>query len=213
MKLLTTESSATSCYISLIKFKYSSYTPASLCSSLIVRNQIPYKYKTTILRGSLAVPWLRRLVAGLSPQRPGLVHVGFVLDHVALWQVFLRVLRFPLSVLFHRASPYSYITWEMNNRPFGGRISETLSHPIDMNKTTRGSLPSAWLNCLSTAEYVRWRNWMGPARVSPAARFREAPCITSCSSWNSVLHSSVSTSLKKLKRNILRILALQNKGM
>jgi hypothetical protein len=45
-----------------------------------------------------AVPWLRRLVAGLSPRRPGFdpgsVHVGFVVDKVALGQVFLQVLRF-----------------------------------------------------------------------------------------------------------------------
>ena len=42
--------------------------------------------------------WLRRLVAGLSPQRPGFdpgsVHVGFMVDKVALGHVFLRVLRF-----------------------------------------------------------------------------------------------------------------------
>jgi hypothetical protein len=40
----------------------------------------------------MAVPWLRRLVAGLSPRRPrfdpGSVHVGFVVDRVALGQVF-----------------------------------------------------------------------------------------------------------------------------
>jgi hypothetical protein len=45
-----------------------------------------------------AVPWLRRLVAGLSPRRPGFnpgsVNVGFVVDKVALGQVFPRVLRF-----------------------------------------------------------------------------------------------------------------------
>jgi len=50
-----------------------------------------------------AVPWLRRLVAGLSPRRPGFapgsVHVGFVVDKVALGQVFLRVLRFsPVNI-------------------------------------------------------------------------------------------------------------------
>jgi len=50
------------------------------------------------------VPWLRRLVAGLSPRRPGFapgsVHVGFVVDKVALGQVFLRVLRFsPVSII------------------------------------------------------------------------------------------------------------------
>jgi hypothetical protein len=41
----------------------------------------------------LAVPWLRRLVAGLPPRRPGFdpasIHVGFVVDKVALGHVFL----------------------------------------------------------------------------------------------------------------------------
>jgi hypothetical protein len=39
------------------------------------------------------MPWLRSLVAGLSPRRPGFapgsIHVGFVVDKVALGQVFL----------------------------------------------------------------------------------------------------------------------------
>jgi hypothetical protein len=46
----------------------------------------------------MAVPWFRRLAAGLSPRRPGFdpgsVHVGFVVDKMALGQVYLRVLRF-----------------------------------------------------------------------------------------------------------------------
>jgi hypothetical protein len=59
-----------------------------------------------------AVPWLRLLVAGLSPQRPGFaprsIHVGFVVDRVALGQVFLQVLRFsPVNISFHRLSPNS----------------------------------------------------------------------------------------------------------
>jgi hypothetical protein len=45
-----------------------------------------------------AVPWLRRLAADLPTRRPrfdpGSVHVGFVVDKVALGQVFLRVLWF-----------------------------------------------------------------------------------------------------------------------
>jgi hypothetical protein len=50
-------------------------------------------------RPERAMPWLRRLVAGLSPRRPGFdpgsVHVGFVVDKVAMVQVFFsRVLRF-----------------------------------------------------------------------------------------------------------------------
>jgi hypothetical protein len=35
-----------------------------------------------------AVPWLRQLVAGLPSRSPGSVHVGFVVDKVALGQVF-----------------------------------------------------------------------------------------------------------------------------
>jgi hypothetical protein len=45
----------------------------------------------------VAVPWLKRLVASLSTRRPGFnsesVRVGFVVDKVALGQVFPRVLR------------------------------------------------------------------------------------------------------------------------
>jgi hypothetical protein len=44
------------------------------------------------------VPWLRRSVASLSPRRPGFhpgpVHVGFMVDKVALGPVFPRELRF-----------------------------------------------------------------------------------------------------------------------
>jgi hypothetical protein len=46
------------------------------------------------------VPRFRLLVTGLSPRRPrfvsGAVHVGFVVDKVALGQVYLRVLLFSL---------------------------------------------------------------------------------------------------------------------
>jgi hypothetical protein len=49
-----------------------------------------------------AVPWLRRLVASLSPRRPGFdcrsVRVGFVVDKVALGQVFFEYFGFPLSI-------------------------------------------------------------------------------------------------------------------
>jgi hypothetical protein len=51
-----------------------------------------------------AVSWLRRLVAGLSPRRPGFapgsVHVGILVDKLALRQVLLRVLRFsPANII------------------------------------------------------------------------------------------------------------------
>ena len=47
-----------------------------------------------------AVQWLMQLIFGLSPRRPGLdrrsMHVRFVVDRVALGQVFLPVIRFSL---------------------------------------------------------------------------------------------------------------------
>jgi hypothetical protein len=50
-----------------------------------------------------ALPWLRRLVAGLLSWRPGLnpglVHVGFVVEKVSLEQAFIRVLGFwPVNI-------------------------------------------------------------------------------------------------------------------
>jgi hypothetical protein len=57
-----------------------------------------------------ALPWLRSLVAGLSPREPGTIHVGFVVNKVAMGQVFLRVLRFsPVNISFHRRSPNSSV--------------------------------------------------------------------------------------------------------
>jgi hypothetical protein len=57
-------------------------------------------YVNMIVKHGTAVPWLRRLAAGLPPRRPGFdprsVHVGFVADKVALGQVFSRILRFSL---------------------------------------------------------------------------------------------------------------------
>jgi hypothetical protein len=73
------------------------------------------------------VPWLKRLVAGISPRRPGFdpgsVHVGFVLDKVTLGQVFPRVLRFSLVTLIPPVLHYTekliiFITG-LHNKPQG----------------------------------------------------------------------------------------------
>jgi hypothetical protein len=52
----------------------------------------------------LAVSWLRRLVVGLTLRRPVFaprsIHVGFVVNKVALGHVFVRVLRFyPVNII------------------------------------------------------------------------------------------------------------------
>jgi hypothetical protein len=69
----------------------------------------------------MAVPWLRWLVTGLSPQRfgftPGSVHERFVVNKVALGQVSLLLLRFYVSISFHPGYPYSYIVRGMNKGP------------------------------------------------------------------------------------------------
>jgi hypothetical protein len=52
-----------------------------------------------------------RLVAGFPPRRPGFKHgsgqVGFVVDKVALGQIFVRVLRFPMPIFIPPNSPSS----------------------------------------------------------------------------------------------------------
>jgi hypothetical protein len=68
----------------------------------------------SLVRWHVAVPWLRRLVTGLSLLTSGFgpvpAHVEFVVDEVALGQVFLWV-RFLLSIPFHRGFPFLYISW------------------------------------------------------------------------------------------------------
>jgi hypothetical protein len=50
----------------------------------------------------LAVPPLRRLVAGFPQRRPRSGHVGFVVDKVALGKVFSEYFCFPCQFSFHR---------------------------------------------------------------------------------------------------------------
>jgi hypothetical protein len=76
----------------------------SLLVAYAVRHVIYYKNTDH----QQAVRWLRRLAAGLSPRWPGFdpgsAHVGFVVDKVALGQVFPRVLRISPVISFHRCS-------------------------------------------------------------------------------------------------------------
>jgi hypothetical protein len=77
--------------------------------------------KVSGLRLWRAVPWPRRLVAGLSPRRPsfdpGPVHVGFVVDKVALGQVFPRVLHYT-----EKRKKLIFITG-LHNKPLSYRAS------------------------------------------------------------------------------------------
>jgi hypothetical protein len=93
-----------------------------LCSMWYVKN--------TCNISSKAMPWLRQLVSGLSPQRPMFVprslHVRFVVDRVALGQVFLQVFWFSpviiippwLSVLMYHLG-YEQACWRLQFRVIG----------------------------------------------------------------------------------------------
>jgi hypothetical protein len=54
----------------------------------------------------MAAPWIKRLVAGFPPRRPGFDpgsgQVGFVVDKAALGQVFSEYFGFPCQSSFHR---------------------------------------------------------------------------------------------------------------
>jgi hypothetical protein len=56
-----------------------------------------------------------------------------MVDKVALGQVFIRIIRFSLTIPFHRGFSFLYIVSEMNNRPVGGRGSETYPYSTHMN--------------------------------------------------------------------------------
>jgi hypothetical protein len=69
-------------------------------------------------------------VPGFTPDS---LHVGFVVDKVAMGRVFLWLLWFsPVSVILPWLTMY-LLGDEQQARPVGGRCSETSSHPTDTN--------------------------------------------------------------------------------
>jgi hypothetical protein len=56
----------------------------------------------------MAVPWLKWLVAGPSVRRPRSVHVGFVVDKVALGRFFSKFFGFPPAS--HRSTIAQYVS-------------------------------------------------------------------------------------------------------
>jgi hypothetical protein len=114
--------------IETIHFEVTSLCPMGTCQTCY-RFYCPISVTALQLSVLTAVPWFRRLVVYLSPRCVCFAHasmyVGFVMDKVALGQVFLRVLGFSLSILFHRRSPYPYIIWGKNTTSISGSSSET----------------------------------------------------------------------------------------
>ena len=98
----------------------------------VMETQCVYHEVTTKL------PWFSRLVAILSARWPGFnlktVHVRFVVDKVALGQVSVPALRFPLTLSFHQCSVFAFIlilflsgqmggSWEPSNKALLFRMS------------------------------------------------------------------------------------------
>jgi hypothetical protein len=124
--------------------------------------------------------WLRCLVAGLSQRRPsfvhGSIHVGFVVGKVGLGQVFLRVVRFPLSISFHRRSLCSRLTWGMNTSLLVAAIQRhLLTLPtwatisvLHQNSTRVNSFHYCYmtnLNITSIRMFFPWR-WGGSSTLA-----------------------------------------------
>jgi hypothetical protein len=96
------------------------------------------------------VPWLRRLAAGTPPRRPGFdpgsVHVGFVVDKVALGQVFPRVLRFspvtfiPPLLHYWEKDKKKWVDQQVTRFPAGARYFSRLQRVL----TGAGANPAAF---------------------------------------------------------------------
>jgi hypothetical protein len=83
-----------------------------------------------VCRVLVAVPWLWRLGPDLSPRSPGFtpgsIHVGFVVDKVALGQVFLRRSLTP-SIKYKKS--VAFILWELAACMTGGYCCATMGTP------------------------------------------------------------------------------------
>jgi hypothetical protein len=113
----------------------------------------PFYPYTGPLGSMLAVPYLRPLVAGFPPLPPGfeprLDNVGFVVDKVALGQVFSEHFGFPCKFSYHR------LLYTHHLSPGAGTIGHLVADvPSGLSltsaqETTKKKLGSMFLLCLS----------------------------------------------------------------
>jgi hypothetical protein len=93
-----------------------------------------------LFRYNLAAPYLRRLVAGFPLRRPGFElesgHVGFVVDKVALRQVFSQYFGFPCRSLFHQLlHNHRHLSCGLAQQASSGHSTKwTQSHSTKKNK-------------------------------------------------------------------------------
>jgi hypothetical protein len=104
----------------------------NVASVMIRRTCLPHSGKNRPCHGSGSLSPASH--HGVSGSRPGKSTWNLWLTKCHCNRFLSEFFGFPLSIPFHHGSPYSYITWGMNNSQAGGRISETCTHPNDMNK-------------------------------------------------------------------------------
>jgi hypothetical protein len=119
------------------------------------------KFPTTaILKQPSGVPWLRQLVAGLSPQRPTfnprLVLLGFLVGKVTLEQVFLQALWFshftiiqPFHHPFIPSVVNSSVTHTIESSHLIMSLCDTFKETILQN-----SWSSKYLNCWKVVAFL-----------------------------------------------------------
>jgi hypothetical protein len=125
----------------------------SLLTNLLCTTQV---YWCCPLTCTLTVPWLKWLVASLSPWRLGLAHtVQFTWD---MWWIYRhkngsKFFGFPVNIIALWLS--IHITWGMKNTPIGGCSSET--KPLDMNKNNHVFLQiTSFTQCFITEITGLW---------------------------------------------------------
>jgi hypothetical protein len=122
------------------------------------------------------MPWLKRVVPGFPPRRPGFAsgkHVGFVMDKATLEQVFPEYLGFPSN---HHSSNFSIIliTRSWHNRHIGGGSAEWTQ--LDSTLYTNLKFLISYIEVLhnfitySTPYIIRVIKWRGFKQFGLVAR-------------------------------------------
>ena len=131
-----------------------------------------YKYSSCYLSVlNMAVPWFRRSVGGFSLRGPAFnprsVHVRFMVYKGALWQVFLPVLLFFLSVSFHQCTilifTYMYAS-QKDRRAKPGNL------PKSSGYRTRGSIWQKSTVTFLSLVFKRDVKWVNKPRDEPVTR-------------------------------------------
>jgi hypothetical protein len=132
------------------------------------------------------MPWLRGLVANLSPRSPGFaprsVHMRFVVDKVAPGEI-LRFIRFPpVNIIPPWLSIFMY-NLKDEQRPVSGRGSRSLTHSIDMKNNNKGPCPNPCSSVmhLNPAHYMQnwktayWQNEFWQDKTTVKCKSKEGP--------------------------------------